>query len=158
MSRVSAEVVRSKLSYNPKTGEFVWQQSPARAVKAGSVAGFTHPSGHRYISICGRSYSAHRVAWLYVYGAWPHLQIDHIDGNPANNSISNLREVTRTQNLQYARKARRDNRSGLLGVSYRNDNKKWQARIQRNGVSVSLGVFDTPEEAHLVYLMYKIYF
>lgn len=155
MKKVSAETVRTKLAYDKETGVFTWRDAPARAVKAGSVAGYTHPSGHRYISILGRDYPAHRVAWLYVRGAWPRRHIDHIDGNPANNRISNLREVTHAQNLQYARRARSDSLAGLLGVSFRNDNKKWQARIQRNHKSLSLGVFDTPEEAHLVYLLYK---
>lgn len=155
MTKVSAKIVRKMLNYDQATGVFTWAVSPAQAVKAGRVAGFKHPSGHRYISICGKDYGAHRVAWLYVYGVWPKLHIDHIDGDPANNRISNLREVSRTENLQHARKARRGSRAGLLGVSYRNDSKKWQARIQRNKQSMSLGVFDSPEEAHLVYLLYK---
>jgi hypothetical protein len=76
-------------------------------------------------------------------------------GDPANNRIDNLRLLSHTRNLQARRKARSDSTSGFLGVSYRNDNGKWQARIQRFKKSISLGTFDTPEEAHLVYLLYK---
>lgn len=155
MTHAITSFAKKALRYCPETGVFTWVVSPARAVKAGSTAGYLHPSGHRYISVKGVPVPAHRLAWRLFYGVWPKKHIDHIDGNPENNAISNLRELTHTQNLQAARKARCDNRSGLLGVSFRNDCSKWQARIQRNHRMLSLGVYDTPEEAHLVYLMYK---
>lgn len=155
MKRPSQEKIKSQLCFDAATGVFTWLVSPAKAVKAGCIAGTLHPSGHRYISINGKSYPAHRLAWVYVHGRWPRQHLDHVDGNPDNNAIKNLRTLARTKNLQAARKARSDSTSGFLGVSFRNDNKKWQARIQRYGKSISLGIFNTPEEAHLVYLLYK---
>lgn len=155
MTKPSAQEIKEKLHFNPLTGVFTWRVSPARAVRAGSRAGYIHPSGHRYLSFKGCTYSAHRLAWVYVHGRWPKQHIDHIDGNPDNNCIKNLRLLCHTANLQAQRRARKDNTSGLLGVSYRNDNGKWQARIQRHKKSISLGTFSSPEEAHLVYLLYK---
>lgn len=154
---LTQETLKEVLRYNTKTGIFTWRISPSRAVKKGVVAGSIHPNtGHIFISIQRKLYAAHRLAWLYVYGAWPSLSVDHIDGNPANNQIRNLRELTHTQNLQAARKARRDNRSGLLGVSFRKDCNKWQARIQRNKKPQSLGFFATAEEAHKAYIAHKL--
>lgn len=155
MTPTIKKFAQQALTYCPDTGVFRWRITPARAVAQGSVAGCRHPSGHLYISIKGRAYPAHRLAWWFAKGVWPKKHIDHVDGNPSNNALGNLREVTHAQNLQAARKARCDNTSGLLGVSFRNDCSKWQARIQRNHVSISLGVYDSPEEAHLVYLLYK---
>jgi hypothetical protein len=150
--------LRALLLYRPYSGIFVWRVSPAKGVPAGTVAGSLHPSGHVYISIKRRLYAAHRLAWLYQYGHWPASFVDHINGDGSDNRLSNLRLLDRTKNLQAARKARADSRSGLLGACYRKDVNKWQARIQRDHVSVSLGLYDSAEEAHLVYLLYKLNF
>lgn len=155
MTELTPQDVERLLTYRWDTGEFRWCVSSARGVQAGAVAGSVHPSGHIYISIKRKLYAAHRLAWFYVYGVWPKCSLDHINGNPADNRISNLRELSHVKNLQAARKARADSRSGLLGACYRKDVGKWQARIQRDSESVSLGIYATPEEAHLVYLMYK---
>lgn len=155
MTTLTKEDVRERLNYHADTGKFSWVSAPSRAVCAGSMAGSVHPSGHVYISLKRKLYAAHRLAWLYVYGTWPRCSIDHINGDPADNRIENLRELSHVKNLQAARKARRDNRSGLLGVTFRKDVAKWQARIQRNKQMLSLGLYASPEEAHIVYLMYK---
>ena len=155
MSALTQKILAEKLDYSPRTGLFTWKISPARAIKQGKTAGSVHPSGHVFISIARKLYAAHRLAWLYVYGSWPKQSLDHIDGNPANNKIKNLRELGHTKNLQAARKARRNSRAGLLGVSYRKDCNKWQARIQRDKKMLSLGFFLTAEEAHEAYMQYK---
>lgn len=147
--------LKEVLAYDKLTGVFTWRKATAQRVKTGAVAGSVHPSGHIYISIYRKLYAAHRLAWLYMYGQWPTQNIDHIDGNPANNRIHNLRELSHTKNLQAARKARKNSRAGLLGVSYRKDCNKWQARIQKDKRSMSLGLFATAEEAHAAYMAHK---
>jgi hypothetical protein len=52
-----------------------------------------------------------------VYGTWPKNQIDHIDGDRANNRISNLRDVSQSINQQNLKRSRVRSKSGFLGVS-----------------------------------------
>jgi hypothetical protein len=106
--------------------------------------------GYIVVKADGRSYKAHRVAWLLAKGAWPEKMLDHIDGNRGNNRMSNLREVTRSQN-QYNRKVMGYALSGLKGASYNARDRKWQATIRIDGKSKNLGYFDTAEAAHLAY-------
>jgi hypothetical protein len=80
------------LLYDLETGVFVWNRA-RRGVRTG-VAGCAKSSdGYHRIRIQKKLYLSHRVAWLYVYGVWPSNQLDHIDGNKANNAILNLRET-----------------------------------------------------------------
>lgn len=72
--------------------------------------------------------------------------IDHIDGNPLNNQKNNLRFVTRKENAQN-RKRGVNNKSGFIGVSWDNYNKKWKAQAMHNGKQKFLGNFDNAEEA-----------
>jgi hypothetical protein len=71
---------------------------------------------------------------------------EHEDRNPLNNQRFNLRPATRSQNVQNAG-LRSDNRSGFKGVSWRADNKKWQAQLNIAGRNRHLGYFPTPELA-----------
>src|SRR5579859_3355628 len=86
------------LSYDPATGEFRWLETSNGEVKPGPVAGKSLKKGYRVITISGRAFYAHRLAWLYVTGKWPVALVDHRDGNPANNAWSNLRAATSAQN------------------------------------------------------------
>lgn len=154
LPRHDKDYLMSILAYDKNTGVLLWRIKPSMAVAAGSVAGGLHPHGYRYVHVKHVNYAAHRLAWLFTYGEWPDY-IDHINGVRHDNRICNLRSVTSTENLQAHRKARTDSTSGLLGACYRNDNGKWQARIQCNGKQKSLGQFDSPEEAHAAYLAEK---
>lgn len=147
--------LRELLRYNPKTGHLFWKGSPARCVKAGSLAGnIQRSNGYRYICVGGRSIRAHRIAWAIFYGAWPADTIDHINGIRDDNRIENLRNVTRTENAQNERKARVSNKStGLLGA-YRVGNK-FRAIIHVDGKPKDLGRFDSAEDAHTAYLLAK---
>ena len=152
--KITAAFLRELFHYDPETGVFtrlVTRQG--QGARAGDVAGTLKPSGYLTIWICGANHMAHRLAWLYVHGKWPTHEIDHIDGNRANNAIANLRDVTRSVNHQNLRRARSDSAHGFLGVSPFFG--KWKARITVNRVFQHLGVFDTPEEAHAAYLEAK---
>jgi len=74
------------------------------------------------------------------------MVIDHIDHNPLNNMRSNLRIVTQHNNMMNQSK-RKDNKSGVIGVAFRKDNNKWQARLRLNKKNIHLGYFDDFEEA-----------
>lgn len=149
---LTAERLRSLMVYNPETGIFVRLVS-AGCRPAGSEAGRPHPStptGYVMMGVDGRLYTAHRLAWLYVYGEWPTRDVDHRDGNRANNAIGNLREATESQNAANSG-MRRHNTSGFRGVSWNSRAKKWLATIVVRGRKKHLGFFADAAEASAVY-------
>jgi hypothetical protein len=115
------------------------------------LAGWTARRGIRFIEIDQRNYKAHRLAWLYVHGVWPTGEIDHRNGDPRDNRIANLRDVTHAVNLQNLTKPRAGCKSGMLGAQWDASRQKWKASIRTQGASKHLGRFDTPEEAHEAY-------
>lgn len=150
---LTAQRLRELLHYDPETGVFTWRVA-CRGTAAGDVAGCVIDGGYIRITIDKRFHRSHRLAWLYMTGTWPANDIDHIDGNPSNNALANLRDVTRSVNLQNRRAAMGHNTtSGVLGVSSKRN--KWRARIKVDGRHVSLGHFDTIEEAQAAYLEAK---
>jgi hypothetical protein len=103
------EALRAKFIYDPDTGEFRFREDSYRRSgkrmillrRAGDLAGGKPVEGrYRVITIDGVNYPAHRLAWLYVTGRWPHPEIDHIDGDRTNNRFANLREVTHSENMR----------------------------------------------------------
>jgi len=89
------------------------------------------------------------VAWLIHFGQWPERQVDHINGDHADNRISNLRLATGTQN-QANKGLQRNNTTGFKGVGYRPD-RGFFAIIKKDRKSHYLGQFNTAEEAHAAY-------
>lgn len=75
-----------RIHYDPETGFFY------RAGKREPIGNFDS-DGYVKIRAGDRSYGAHRLAWFYMNGAWPHHQIDHINRVKYDNRISNLRDV-----------------------------------------------------------------
>jgi hypothetical protein len=137
------------LIYQPETGLFFWKVQRSGKTKAGVLAGSKNGSGYINLRIDYLAYGAHRAAWAMHYGVWPDGDIDHINGNRADNRIENLRDVPRSTNLQNQRKAHRDNTTGYLGVSKRGD--RFRAKIMRNYRLYDLGEFLTADEASAAY-------
>jgi hypothetical protein len=146
---MNIKLLKTLLAYDPVTGLFTWVRSNSKKRVVGTTAGTRHPHGYIRINIRRKMYYAHRLAWLYVHGKFPPQEIDHIDRDPSNNRISNLRLATHAQNASNAPK-RRTNASGFKGA-YRHQGR-WTSRIQHNGDGIYLGVFDTAEEAHAAYI------
>ena len=130
----------SLLDYDQKTGVFTWKISRGGMAKCGSEAGATDSKGYRQIRINKRLYLAHRIAWLMVHGDLPLLHLDHIDRNPSNNAIANLRLCTHAENHQNVG-LRVDSTSGVTGVSWLKTSNKWLAYIHANGKRHNLGRF-----------------
>lgn len=145
--------LKELLHYDPETGVFEWRIKRPNGIKVGDMAGSLNSNGYIYISLDGKTYVAHRLSWLYIAGAWPADQIDHINGIKHCNSFKNLREATHSINLQNQRKARSDNALGILGV--RAYGKRFGAHIGVNGKLLNLGTFSTPAEAGAAYIVAK---
>jgi hypothetical protein len=143
------------LDYCPETGVFTWKNPTFRTARPGAPAGRANRSGYLIINIKGSAYMAHRLAWIHVHGSWPELEIDHINGSKSDNRIENLRQVTTQENAENRRRAQVTNRSGYLGVSWREKEKGWKAQISTKGKTKWLGVFETPEQAHQAYVEAK---
>jgi len=150
---LTADRLLELLAYEPGTGEFRWLVRSARCIRPGDLAGTVHVRGYRLVSIDGRKYRAHRLVWLYVRGEWPAQDIDHLNGDRADNRIENLRDVDKTVNMQNQRAASKNSATGLLGVAP--SGKKWRAQIRVDGRVRYLGTHATPELASLAYLTAK---
>ncbi len=141
---ITAEKIRENLRYSPIVGVFEWRK-PGRRRRVGGLAGGVVSTGYIRIVVDGKPYPAHRLAWLYMTGAWPEVEIDHIDGDRSNNAWNNLREATSTTN-GWNKPRGRNNRTGVKGVGKRAEAKPWQAKVQARGI-VWTESFATKEEA-----------
>jgi hypothetical protein len=140
------------VSYDPNTGFFTRVVGNNRNTHAGDVAGTVHRTGYVYLMIDRKTYAAHRLAWFYMFGAWPANDIDHINGNKSDNRLANLRDLPTKLNCQNERSARKNNPTGLMGVQFRKGRQKWTATVRVEGKSYRLGSFSTAEEAHAAYI------
>lgn len=148
--QIFAARIRELLDYDSTTGIFTWRVGRSGLACKGSIAGTTCSKGYIKIRVDGSTYKAHRLAWLYFYGAWPSKDLDHINQKKLDNRISNLREVSASQNNQNKTK-RKDNTSGYRGVSRHKRGNQWQARIKIQGKEHYLGLFDSSIEASHAY-------
>jgi hypothetical protein len=157
-SILTAERLREVVDYDPDTGVFIRKVRLAQRHQVGDRADFVVTGGglkgYRRVSLFSQRYLAHRLAWLYVHGSWPKHEIDHINGNPGDNRIDNLRDVVTAVNSQNKRKARADNRSGFLGVTTHAPGI-YRASLYLNGKRIHDGLYGTPEAAHAAYIEAK---
>jgi hypothetical protein len=150
-----ADRLRSLFHYDCSSGKFK-RIAVVKGARVGSVAGHLKGNGYIHFSIDGKKYGAHRLAWLYMTGELPNGDIDHIDGNRANNAFANLRCVDRSTNLENIRGAKSHNKSsGLLGAYRVANSSRWHSKIQVRGRTVSLGCYDTAEQANAAYMRAK---
>ena len=140
-----------------RDGELYWKIKPSNSVKIGNKAGCLDTSnGYYVVRIKGKMHGLHRIVFAMHYDVFPKM-IDHIDGNPKNNKIENLRKADDKQN-QWNQKLHSRNTSGFKNVFFRKDKKKWACRLQVNGKTISRGAFNTPEEASVYAEQLRIQF
>lgn len=143
----SLEVLHKLLRYEPVSGKLFWRERTPEMFTDGyrtaigncanwnannsnkEALGCKNANGHKHGAINHVRYLAHRVVWTMVYGRAPDMDIDHINHDPSDNRIKNIREVTRSEN-QRNMSMRKDNKSGVCGVR-RNPTQKisYNARI-----------------------------
>jgi len=140
---MDAENIRKIFKYEPETGKFYWLQRGVK-VRAGQLAGRDRGDGYWVVGYNYKLYLMHRLVWLYVYGKWPEHEIDHINLNPSDNRVDNLRDITHSQN---AGNCRARGKSGVKGVFWDEGRQKWLANIMHNYRSIHIGRYETWEEA-----------
>ena len=153
-SLITQESLKERLHYDKDTGIFTWTDSKLNGKRVcGKKAGNIHKaSGYCLIGWTENKkyykYFSHRLAWLYVYGEYPKLSLDHINHNKIDNRIINLREVTQREN-QRNQSRYKNNTSGHTGVFYRKNKtkNKYEASIRVDRRLFHLGCFETSEDA-----------
>lgn len=168
-SDITPQLCRQLLCYEAATGKLYWRDRPSsmysdsrchggvrtaawaasawNARHAGKEA-FTalNEDGYRVGTILGVMVRAHRVAWAVYHGAWPPEQIDHVNGDRGDNRLLNLRAVPNCLNHRNEGRPK-NNTSGVTGVHWCKQTRRWRATIKVNYRNRCLGRFDTLEEA-----------
>lgn len=145
---LTQEELKQKLNYDSDTGIFTWIK------RNGRRSGCPTKLGYLQIVINKRHYYAHRLAWLYIHGVWPRV-IDHINHNPSDNRISNLRSGTQSQNLENKIHPQSNNSTGILGIHFHHHSGLWVSRLQKHGKVIHYSYHKTKELAQIAYLKAK---
>lgn len=139
-----------KLYRRPRALERCHDEAHQRRVNtqfANKEAGCIKPDGYVRVRVMGTMHQAHRIIYAMHHGPIPDgSEVDHVNGNPSDNRIENLRLASRSQNNQN-RTVRRDSTTGIKGVYRRRDGKKWVAEIKVEGKKIHLGNFLRIEDA-----------
>lgn len=149
MGKITQKELKDILHFNPDTGEFRWLVSAGKR-SAGDIAGCHNNEGYYRICISRKSYTAHRLAWLYIYGEFPPNCLDHINGIRDDNRIINLRLASRSENC-WNTKVIGLGYSKYKGVSWHKKDKKWCAAIKKDRKTYFLGNFKLEEQAAAAY-------
>ena len=145
---ISNDRLRELLEYDPYTGLFTWKARPSKRVHVGDVAGHTTTKGYVSIRVDRRLYMAHVLAWFYMTGEWPTIDVDHKNRKRDDNRWCNLRLLTRQGNIQNSLDTRSS--SGYRGV-YPTPSGQFKAAITAGYTQTHLGTFPSAEAASEAY-------
>lgn len=148
---ITQERLKELLHYDEDSGVFTWIKC-WNSKKNGTAAG-GKSLGYVSIMIDGEAYYAHRLAWFYMFGEWPHV-IDHINGDRADNRVCNLRVTDHKENGKN-QLCSRTNATGYPGVRHNGRDRCFRARIVVEGKEVLIGLYKTAEEAFVAYMRRK---
>jgi len=132
MTQLTQTELKGLFHYNPETGIFIRLTNQAPIARKGGIAGTKTKAGYIRISINYKKYFAHRLAWLYMTGAWPANEIDHENHIKDDNRWDNIRDETHAENMKN-QSIGKNNSSGIAGVSWFQKLKAWRANIGING-------------------------
>lgn len=148
MSKLTLDRLKKYFQYCPHTGDFYrtllrdrWGNETPIMKKVGTL----RDDGYLESMIFNKVYKNHRLAIFYMTGEWPD-EVDHINGDRADNRIVNLRSVSKQENMKNRGRSK-NNTSGASGITWFKQTGQWRVRINANGNRISLGLFDTIDEA-----------
>lgn len=169
-NKIDIDTLRRFLDYDPSKGTFTWRERSEDCFKtpdsssirgrrdimakvwntkwAGKPAFTTLRCGYVVSPVKGTHLYGHRAAWAHYYGEWPpdEMEVDHVNGDRADNRIENLRLVTPAENSKNKR-LQKINTSGCSGVMWATSRERWEASISDSGKHIHLGSYHTKEEA-----------
>jgi len=136
-------VLDETFSYNAESGELTWKRRMGQRGIPGRPAGTTIKRC-AYVKVFGESYAVHRIIWKLAHGFDPPGFVDHVNGNPLDNRLLNLRLATPQENAQ--------NKKPYPGVEIPGVHQikktgRWRAKIQEDGRQRHIGVYETKEDA-----------
>lgn len=143
---LTQQYLKDNFNYDQKTGLFVRTKKTGTNTKIGIPLVWNKGNGYIFFSVQNKLQLAHRMAWLYIYGEIPLMNIDHINGNKSDNRITNLRMANQSQNTANSCLSKL-NTSGAKGVFWLKDAKKWRASVMVNYKFITLGRFDNIDDA-----------
>ncbi|HNC23765.1 MAG TPA: HNH endonuclease signature motif containing protein [Opitutaceae bacterium] len=139
---MTPELVREVFEY--RSGRLLWRKKIGKKVIVGTEAGTPHSDGYITIRAFKKRFYAHRLIWIMHHGEIPaDLVIDHINHDPSDNRVENLRLVTKAQNVAHRRGAQANSKSGIRGVSWVHRDRMWRVDVRNKCV----GRFGTIDEA-----------
>jgi hypothetical protein len=131
-------------------GQLIWKVDRRSRKVKGTIAGWNNNLNYKSVCVGSKQYKIHQLVWILHNGDIPKDKIiDHINGNPNDNRIGNLRLATMSEN-QYNSKIRKDNKSGIKGVHWDKKSNKWKAQLVIKGKKTGLGYYVDLELAELV--------
>ena len=133
LRHISYEKLHKMFTYNPETGLLKRKRNK-------QVVGTLNGKGYLDVSIEGKNHRVHRVCYCMYHGYWPENDIDHINQIKTDNRIKNLREVSRSCNMRNS-KLHTNSSSGVKGVSWNKQRKKWKTYITINNKNIYVGFF-----------------
>jgi hypothetical protein len=127
---------REVFHHDPETGHLFWKINSQRARAGNRITNRTTRYNYVY-------YQVSHIVWLLNTGKFPEQEIDHINGDWRDNRMSNLREATHSQNMANMQK-----KDKYVGIYYLPQIRKWEAKIMKDYKSITVGYYDTKEEAY----------
>lgn len=144
------EALREAFTYCAETGLIRRAKDTGTKWRKGQIAGGANGQGYIEIKLQGKIYQAHRLAWALHYGEQPPEYIDHINRDPKDNRICNLRAATKSQNGAN-RVALSNNKHGVKGCYWVKKTSSWRAMCRVNKKIYNLGYYKDIEDAKNAY-------
>lgn len=139
-TRLSIDELRDVFAYDPESGLVTWKKDAKQRTnhRKGDVAGFKKRSGHLSANYLGLEYQIHRLGFALTHGRWPDPMTDHINRDPSDNRLCNLREVTGRAN-----RLNSENCDNAKHATLHKQTGKYQAMVSVGGAPKYLGLFPT---------------
>lgn len=171
MKKISINILNAYLKADFEAGTLIWRprhicsflmaKNPQRMCASWNGRYANKPAltadngvGYKWGSISNSLYLTHRVLYAMFHGHWPEIEIDHINHDRSDNSISNLREVSHSENCKNT-SLRKSSKSGITGVCWHKAAGKWWAQTVADGVHYHIGLFEDKDEAANAVAVYR---